>query len=129
MQNFNPYGYPYNNNNYNQNNQQQQLKQYAFVNGIEGAKAFQIPPNQTMMLMDSDKPVVFMKTTDGLGKASLRYFNLTEIDETEATKIYMPKPIPEYALKSDIENLNSKIDTLIDSLNINNKSKEELDNG
>lgn len=110
---YNPYQY----NNYNQ----QQLKQYAFVNGIEGAKAYQVMPNQTMMLMDSDKPIVFMKTTDGIGKASLRYFNLIEIDEKEATRQYMPEPQPEYALKSDITTLNSKIDALIDSL----KPKEE----
>lgn len=116
MQNYNPYQY-----NYNNYNQPQQLKQYAFVNGIEGAKAFQMASNQTMMLMDSDKPVVFMKTTDSLGKASLRYFNLTEIDEAEAAKQYLPQPIPEYALKSDIEALNEKIDTLISSL----KPKEE----
>ena len=123
MQNFNPYGYNPYNNNYNQMNQQ--LKQYAFVNGIEGAKAYQMMPNQTIMLMDSDKPIVFMKTTDTLGKASLRYFNLIEIDEAKAAEIYKPQPAPEYALKSDINNLNEKLDALIDSL----KPKEESNNG
>ena len=112
--NFNPYQYQ----NYNQ---PQQFKQYAFVNGIEGAKAFQMPSNQTMLLMDSDKPIVFMKTTDNLGKASLRYFNLLEIDENEVIRQYQPKPLPEYALKADFDALNEKIDALINSL----KPKEE----
>lgn len=100
------YGYG---NNYN-------LRQYAFVNGIEGAKAYQVMPNQTMLLMDSDRPVVFMKTADNVGKSVLRYFNLTEIDEAEAIKQYQPKPVPEYALKSDITALNDKLDTLLEAI-------------
>lgn len=97
MQNYN---YPYN--------------QYAFVNGIEGAKAYQVMPSQTIMLMDSDRPIVFMKTSDNLGKASLRYFNLVEMSEEEAAKAYLPKPAPEYALKDDFEALNKRIDNLIE---------------
>ena len=122
MSNYNNYNYPYGTS--YQPGQPQQLKQYSFVNGIEGAKAFQMPSNQTMMLMDSDKPIVFMKTTDGIGKASLRYFSLTEIDEMEASKLYQPMPMPEYALKSDIDALNGKLDTLINSL----MPKEEVVN-
>ena len=98
---------------YNPYQYQQQYKQYAFVNGIEGAKAFQMPTNQTMLLMDSDKPIVFMKTTDNVGKANIRYFNLTEISEADTLKQYQPQPVPEYALKSDIEALNEKIDKLL----------------
>ena len=115
MQNMN-YGY----NSY----PQQQFKQYAFVNGIEGAKAFQMPSNQTMLLMDSDKPIVFMKTTDNMGKANLRYFNLTEIDEFEAAKQYQPQPAPEYALKSDINALNEKIDKLLSAMTPTDKKEE-----
>ena len=108
----------YNNsyNSYGYNPYQQQYKQYAFVNGIEGAKAFQMPTNQTMLLMDSDKPIVFMKTTDNMGKANIRYFNLTEISEAETIKQYQPQPAPEYALKSDIEALNDKLDKLLGSI-------------
>lgn len=101
------------NNAYGYNPYQQQYKQYAFVNGIEGAKAFQMPTNQTMLLMDSDKPIVFMKTTDNLGKANIRYFNLIEISEADTIKQYQPQPMPEYALKSDIDALNEKIDKLL----------------
>lgn len=104
------------NNGYGYNPYQQQYKQYAFVNGIEGAKAFQVMPNQTMLLMDCDKPIVFMKTTDGVGKASIRYFNLIEISEADTIKQYQPQPMPEYALKSDIDSLNEKLDKLLGSI-------------
>ena len=117
MNNYNNYGYPNNNNNYS-------YRQYSFVNGIEGAKAYQVMPNQTMLLMDADKPIVFMKTSDALGKATLRYFNLTEINEEECANQYKPQPLPEYALKSDITALDEKISKLLETL----KQQEETVN-
>lgn len=60
MANYNnPYGYgagaynPYNPNNNYQPQQQPQMNHYAFVNGIEGAKSFQLQPNQNIMNMIS----------------------------------------------------------------------------
>ena len=108
-------------------NYYQQLRQYAFVNGIEGAKAYQVMPNQTMLLMDSDKPIAFMKTADSLGKASLRYFNLIEVDEAEIMKQYQPKPPIEYVSKADFDVLNGKMNDLLALLE---KSKKEgVNNG
>ena len=93
MQNYNNFGFggfPYRQPNFYQNPmqpqpqpQQPQLNTYAFVNGIEGAKAFQVQPNQTMMLMDSDQPIVYMKQANALGQSTLRYFKLVEINETD----------------------------------------------
>ena len=124
MQNFNNvYGYPYG---YNQQNQQPQMNHYAFVNGLSGAKAYQVMPNQTMLLMDSDKPIVFMKTSDNLGKATLRYFNLQEVDETEILKQYQPKPPIEYVSKQDFEVLNKRLDDLLSSIE---KSKTKQNKG
>lgn len=117
--NYNPYQY-------NSYNQPQQYKQYAFVNGIEGAKAFQVMPNQTMLLMDSDKPIVFMKTSDSLGKATLRYFTLTEMNEEEVIKQYQPKPSIEYVSKADFDSLNEKMNNILSLLE---KGKEEVNNG
>lgn len=110
----------------NMNYYQPQLRQYSFVNGIEGAKAYQVMPNQTMLLMDSDKPIVFMKTADSLGKSTLRYFNLTEIDEAEVLKQYQPKPPVEYVSKSDFEALNEKMNNILSLLE---KGKEGVNNG
>ena len=90
-----------------------QLRQYAFVNGIEGAKSFQVPPNQTMLLMDSENPICYMKITDSIGQASLRYFKLEEVDELTIRSINQPIPDPKYVLKSDFDELMSKVDKLI----------------
>ena len=65
MPNFGPMGYgsyPYQNM-YQQNQYatpfqtqpQPQVNQYAFVNGIEGAKSFQVAPGKTVLLVDKGK--------------------------------------------------------------------------
>ena len=89
------------------------FNQYAFVNGIEGAKSYQVLPNQMMLLMDSDNPICYMKQADNMGKSSIRYFKLEEIDEAKTKEILStPTPTIEYALKSDLDSINSKLEEL-----------------
>ncbi len=129
MTNYNysnyPYGMPYysmpqsynnmNNNNIMQNSMQQpQANNYFYVNGIIGAKSFQMQPNQTVMLMDSDSPMCYMKQTNSMGQATLRYFKLVEVTEDDLKTAQTPgvQPNVEYALKSDLEALNKKMDEI-----------------
>lgn len=49
-----------------------------YVNGIEGAKALVIPPNQTRLLIDSDSQSFFIKSTDNEGKPTIRVFDYVE---------------------------------------------------
>ena len=100
---FNPYGYnPYPI--YNKNT-------YAFVNGLEGAKAYPMSPNQTVLLMDSDSPVCFKKQSDNTGKAVLQCFKLVEINEEELRGI-----IPN-TTTNEITALNKRIDELTELIN------------
>lgn len=129
MANYNysnyPYGMPYYNmpqsyNNLNNNNmmpnqmQQPQANNYFYVNGIIGAKSFQMQPNQTVMLMDSDSPMCYMKQTNSMGQATLRYFKLVEVTEDDLKTAQTPgvQPNVEYALKSDLEALNKKLNEI-----------------
>ena len=108
--------------------QNQQLRQYAFVNGIEGAKSYQLQSDQTMMLMDSDNPLCYRKDCDSVGKSSLRYFKLEEIDEKTARGIVQPlPPKPEYASKQDIDKINQRLDELFKKLDKPSK-KETKEN-
>ena len=95
--------------------QQAQMNQYAFVNGIEGAKSFQLAPNQTMMLMDSDSPVCYMKSSNSMGQSTLRYFKLTEVTENDLraqSTQQAAKSNVDYALKTDIDILSNRLDEL-----------------
>ncbi len=112
--NFNPYN-PYN----PYTMPQTKINQYSFVNGIEGAKAYQVMPNQKMMLLDSDRPIVYMKTSDEYGKSSLRYFKLVEIKEDDL-KVQQPENSSQYALKADLEALKQEL------INLSNKLEKPL---
>lgn len=116
MANYNAYGYggynPYNPNNNYQPQQQPQMNHYAFVNGIEGAKSFQLQPNQNIMLMDSDNPICYMKQSNNIGQSTLRYFKLVEVSEQEIRSANQTPTNNDYVLKSDFEALVKRIDEL-----------------
>lgn len=88
-----------------------QLNQYAIVNGLEGAKAYTMPGNASMMLMDSSNPYVYMKSTNQMGQATIRCFKLVEekIEDIEVSN-------SPYATKNDLNALSSKIDELLSQL-------------
>lgn len=127
MANFNPYGNGFNNFNYmnpysnnnqfqnynNGNNNNYQTNQYFYVNGIEGAKSFQMQPNQSIMLMDSDSPLCYMKQANSMGQATLRYFKLVETTEDELKGTSkQPQVNNEYVLKADFDILSKRLDEL-----------------
>lgn len=110
---YNPYPYsPYGAPNYGYAQPSQpQANTYAFVNGIEGAKSYPMGPNQTVMLMDSDNPVAFMKQSNAMGQATIKYFKLVETTEEELRG----KPVTpsvDYATKADLEALAKKVEAL-----------------
>lgn len=53
------------------------------VSGENGAKAFQLAPNSSVLLLDETAPIVWLKTTDGAGYPSIKPFEITP---------YQPKP-------------------------------------
>lgn len=72
---FSPYGYnPYGANTavgwYPQTQvyQQTSAPSFAWVQGIEAAKAYTVPAGSSMMLMDSEHPVIYVKSVDSTGK-------------------------------------------------------------
>lgn len=73
-----------------------------WVQGIEGAKAFQLIPNGNAMMLDSENDGVFyIKTSDNVGMCNLRIFKYTEVTEQQNQKINPD----EYVKKSELESL------------------------
>ena len=51
----------------------------VWVQGIEGAKAWQLAPNSMVILLDSEaEGKMYIKVSDNIGMSSLRIFNYTE---------------------------------------------------
>lgn len=88
MQNFNGYqgcgGY-----------MQQQRNEYAFVDGIEAARAFRVPFGSMMLLMDSNMPICYKKQVDSYGR--------TVCFEVYDLVPHAEKPPVEYVTKEEFE--------------------------
>ena len=80
---------------YNNNflNYQPQKNGINWVQGVEGAKAFQLMPNSNTVLMDSENDGIFyIKVCDNIGMWSLRKFRYQEIiDEPQQTNQYVTR--------------------------------------
>ena len=105
--NFNYGGYP----SYG-NYQPRQTNTYAFVNGLEGAKNYIVPVNQSILLMDSDQPVCYMKSTNALGQATLRCFKLVEVKQEELKTSPNPTPSVDFATKDELKSVIERLEKL-----------------
>jgi hypothetical protein len=85
---------PYMNNYMNINRYTPQNNGITWVQGIEGAKAYQLTPNSNVLLMDSDNDGVFyIKVSDNVGMCNLRTFNYVETTNQQNTSTYQQKEV------------------------------------
>lgn len=149
------YGYPYFGNNYGYGVPQQQAQQYyqpqqqmqptyqqvpqqaqqmqprqkysalTYVNGLVGAKSHILNPNEKIYLLDSDNPILYIKSADFEGKYSLEAFELNKVElekigvEKEQTPTIQPltkQDLNEFVSKSDLKALERQFMSSIDKL-------------
>lgn len=60
-------------------NRPQPVNALVSVTGIEGARAYQLPPNSSVPLFDANTDTLFVKTTDGAGFPTIRVFRFEEV--------------------------------------------------
>lgn len=75
QQNMQPYQYGYNQMN------MQPVNGVVSVTGIDGAKAYQMPPNSTMPLFDENDDVLYLKTTDAAGYPTVKTFHFEPMEQ------------------------------------------------
>ena len=112
---FNYQNLPYNNayggfngNQYNyipnsQNGLQGQTKSLTRVNGLDGAKAFQIMPRETVALFDGNDDIFYIKSADDGGFPTIKAYRFAEVDLTGA------KPTNDYVTKAEFEELRNEV--------------------
>ncbi len=110
---------------------QPQANSYFYVNGVIGAKSFQMQPNQTVLLMDSDNPMCYMKQSNGMGQSTLRYFKLIEVSENDLNTTNDTKQVNnnEYVLKSEFEALSKRLDDLSKKFEKPYKNEKNIEKG
>lgn len=75
-----------------------------WVNGIEGAKAYQLNPNSRAILLDSEtEGKMYIKVCDNIGISSLRIFNYEE--ELPADNINNEMDLSLYVKKDELKEL------------------------
>ena len=108
-------GYPQMNayrNNY-QPQMQPQVQQtpqnvYYYVNGIEGAKAFQLPAGKSVLLMDTESPTFYLKSANEMGQATMKMYRFEECTAQQTTQPdYVTRAEFDEAIKN-LSNLTSK---------------------
>lgn len=61
-----------------------------WVQGVEGAKAFGVPRNGVVLLMDSENEGMFyIKTTDNIGISTMRTFKYEEVTDKPTAQKYV----------------------------------------
>ena len=81
----------------------------VWVQGIEGAKAWQLTPNSMIILLDSEvEGKMYIKVSDNIGMSSLRIFNYTEEfpkSENSNETINQGLDLSQYVTKDELINL------------------------
>ena len=137
-----------------QSNQQQMMAQQprqrylpiTFVNGLVGAQSHILNPNEKIYLLDSDNPILYVKSADFEGKYTLQAFQLNEVsldkigsqklDGNSTSNILTKEDLSGVALKSDLKALEqqfmgsmNKLSSLVENALKSSKNNSNAKNG
>ena len=82
-------------------------RQLIRVSGMDGAKAFQMAPNEVVALFDEGDDVLYVKSTDGAGFPTVRRFRFHE--EAEAAPAAQAPQSTDYVTRAEFEELKGMI--------------------
>ena len=95
-----------------------------WVQGESGAKSYLVAPNTTVLLMDSENEVFYLKSSDASGMPQLRIF-----DYKERVKSTEPEPAPvktdEYVTKDEFQAFKNEIQDIIGYQKIDTKPEKK----
>lgn len=74
----------------------QQGMQLIRVTGMDGAKAYQMPPNSVVPLFDADNDIMYIKSTDGAGFPTIRAFAFQPVEDK-------PEPVQQYVTRDEFD--------------------------
>lgn len=74
------------------------------VTGMEGARAYQMPPNSAVALFDGGQDIFYVKTTDGAGFPTIRSYAFTPLQDQAAT------PSGDYVTRAEFNALKEMIE-------------------
>jgi hypothetical protein len=108
---YNPGTYGQNFYSYPGNTPANQNNGINWVQGLEGAKAYQLTPNSNIILLDSEQDRFYIKTADNIGMCTLRTFDFTEVTEDKTTQAPIKNTIDmsNYVTRKELNDALSRI--------------------
>lgn len=103
---------------------QQPVNCLTRVTGIDGAKAYQMPPNSVAALFDDSYDIMYVKSTDGAGFPTIRIFDFYEHKE-ETPVQQQPVNVENFATKQELENLQNEVKQVKEMLSNGKQSVPE----
>lgn len=113
-----------------QNMNQQNNSGITWVQGENAAKSFPVAAGQSVLLMDSENPVMYIKSTDQSGMPlPLRIFDYTErvTKSSEDVKINPAEDI--YVTKQEFDSFKDEMKSAIKSYRHNKVPSKEVEKG
>lgn len=83
------------------------------VNGENGAKAYNMPPNSSILLLDETAPIIWLKSTDGAGYPSLAPYTIAPYQ--------VEQPVDAKSLEQRIERLEQILNEKSDVTDVKSK--------
>lgn len=81
-----------------------------WVQGVEGAKAFRMKPNDMVIILDSENEgVMYIKTSDSIGMCTLRTFSYQEVTQQLSSNTDMTQYVKVSELESKVEEIINKL--------------------
>ena len=115
-------------NSYKAQYQPQAQNGFIWVQGEEAAKAYLVAPNSTVVLWDSEKHVIYIKTADHTGVPSMRILDWTEHSDTLPTKAteHACSCGDKFVTKEDFEALQANVERLTKRIDGMSKPKSKI---
>lgn len=90
----------------------------TWVNGWAGAQGYIIKPNTTVLLMDSERDVFYLKTANEQGMATIRSFKFEELMNNMPSTDSLDKKLENYVQKEELQKMFAEFsDNIMNSLN------------
>lgn len=89
--------------------QMQPQSELQFVNGLESAQMYQMPPNSKQILMDSNRARFYLKETDASGMARVTAYDFAEAKDEQPQQ-------KDYVTRAEFDDLRSKYESIAEKL-------------
>lgn len=97
----------------------QPISQPQYVNGRQSADAFQMQPNTTVILWDSNEPIFYVKQADASGFCSIKSFRFTEVEDAA------PVDVKEFVTKKEFDDFKNSLNKRNNFVKNNGGGKNE----